>query len=94
MRNTPVLMERTGTGDRGPFQFIHVHVQHPISHSPPFTMCVISPVEVEDVVEDFRVPVEEELVALDDVVITQVQLPAVVCVRGQLAETCLRIPGS
>lgn len=62
--------------------------------SPPFTMCVISPVEVEDVVEDFRVPVEEELVALDDVVITQVQLPAVVCVRGQLAETCLRIPGS
>ena len=52
------------------------------------------PVEVEDVVEDFRVPVEEELVALDDVVVTQVQLPAVVCVRRQMADPCLWIPGS
>ena len=54
----------------------------------------VSPVEVEDVVEDFRVPVKEELVALDDVVVTQVQLPAVVCVCGQPANPRLWIPGS
>lgn len=57
-------------------------------------MYFILPVEVEDVVEDFRVPVEEELVALDDVVITQVQLLAVVCVHGQPANPRLWIPGS
>lgn len=61
------------------------------------TICIhicISPVKVEDVVEDFRVPVKEELVALDDVVITQVQLPAVVAVNGQPSDPCLWIPDS
>ncbi len=53
----------------------------------------MSPVEVKDVVEDFRVPVEEELVVLDDVVIAQGQLPAVVCVHGQPTNPCLWIPG-
>ena len=51
------------------------------------------PVEVEDVVEDLRVPVEEELVAVHDVVVTQIQLPAVVFVRGQLPDPCLWILG-
>lgn len=58
------------------------------------TMNFILPVKVEDVVEDFRVPVKEELVSLDDVVVAQVQLPAVVCVCGQPANPCLGIPGS
>ena len=52
------------------------------------------PVEVEDVVEDFRVPVKEELVAVDDIVVTQIQPPAVVWARGQPADPCLWIPGS
>lgn len=52
------------------------------------------PVEVEYVVEDFRVSVKEELVALDNVVIAQVQLLAVVCVCGQSADPRLGIPGS
>lgn len=60
-----------------------------------FKICVpfVLPVEIEYVLEDFRVPVEEELVALDDVVVTQVQLPAVVGVCGQPAYPGLGIPG-
>lgn len=54
---------------------------------------LFSPVEGEDVVEDLRVPVEEELVAVHDVVVTQIQLPAVVLVRGQLPDPCLWILG-
>lgn len=54
----------------------------------------VLPVEVEYVVEDFRVPVKEELVTLDNVVIAQIQLLAVVCVCGQSADPRLGIPGS
>lgn len=53
----------------------------------------MSPVEIKDVVENCWVAVKEELVALDDVVITEVQLPAVVCVCGQATNPSLRIPG-
>lgn len=58
-----------------------------------FILCV-SPVEVENVVEDLRISIKEELVALDDVVITQVQLLAVVCVCSQAANACFWILGS
>jgi len=53
-----------------------------------------APVEVKDVVEDFRVSVEEEFVAMNDVVVAQVQLPAVVPVGGQLTDPSLWVPGS
>lgn len=43
--------------------------------------------------EDFRIPVEEELVALDDVVIAQLQLLAVVAVSDQPADPGLGVPG-
>lgn len=58
-----------------------------------FTSCV-SPVEVENVVEDLRISIEEELVALDDVIITQVQLLAVVLECSQAANACFWILGS
>lgn len=43
--------------------------------------------------EDFGISVEEELVALDDEVIAQLQLLAVVGVRGQTADPGLGVPG-
>lgn len=55
--------------------------------------CFMSPVEIKDVVENCWVAVKEELVALDDVVIAEVQLPAMVCVCGQATDPSLRIPG-
>lgn len=54
----------------------------------------VLPVEVEYVVEDFRIPVKEELVTLDNVVIAQIQLLAVVGVCGQSADSGLGISGS
>lgn len=44
--------------------------------------------------EDSGVSVEEELVAVNDVVVAEVQLPAVVRVGGQAADAGLWIPGS
>lgn len=55
-------------------------------------MSSVSLVEVEDAVEDLRISIEEEFVALDDVVIAQVQLLAVVRVRSQLPDAGFWIP--
>lgn len=43
--------------------------------------------------EDFGIPVKEELVALDHVVVAQLQLLAVVGVCGQPADPGLGVPG-
>lgn len=43
--------------------------------------------------EDFGIPVKEELVALDRVVVAQLQLLAVVGVCGQPADPGLGVPG-
>lgn len=58
-----------------------------------FFLLLFLPVEVEYAVEDLGIPVEEELVALDDVVVAQLQLLAVVGVRGQPADPGLGVPG-
>lgn len=44
--------------------------------------------------ENLWVTVKEELVALDNVVITQLHLLAVVCARSQTPDPCFGIPGS
>lgn len=85
MRNTPVLTEE---GEA----FVPVQVFS-------LSVCVICacsclPVEVEDVVKDLRVPVKEELLALDNVVVAQFQFLAVVCVCGEPADPCFGVPGS
>lgn len=54
----------------------------------------VLPVEVENNVEDLRVSIEKELVALENVVIAQVQLLAVVHVCSQPANPCFGILGS
>lgn len=53
-----------------------------------------SPVEVEDAVEDVRIPVKEVLVIGDCVVIAQVQLHVVVRVGSQSSYSGLWVPGS
>lgn len=57
-------------------------------------VCLFLPVEVEYVVENLWVTVKEELVALDNVVIAQLHLLAVVCARSQTPDPCFGIPGS
>ena len=53
-----------------------------------------SPVEVEDAVEDVRVPVKEVLVVGHNVVIAQVQLHVMVSVSGQSSNSGLGVLGS
>lgn len=82
MDNTPVLLDRTRSwfSPRAKYKLEAFHLT--------------SPVEVEDDVEDLWVSVEEELIVLDNVVVTKVQFLVVVRVRGQPTDSGLWIASS